>query len=407
MSIRSKRLAKKYKVHKKRIKKLKHHPFVVPVVTFLVLFFVTLVGFVALGGQTIGPGDARLVSVYVDGKQQVLPTRAATVGDLLNRLGIKLNENDVVEPNVNTQILNDNLSINVYRARPVTISEGDKKVTLLTTQASPQKLAKDAGFSVYPEDKVIPAPPQNAIKQGVVGQNYIINRAPTLTLNLYGSANAIRSWAKTVRELLKEKSIVTQANDIINPSLDSTIGAGSTVSVTNVNKQVITTDETIAMPVETIDDASLLRGSRVVKQAGSPGKKVVTYELKLENGKEVSRTKVQEVIIAEPVKQVVAKGTKAVTLSGGKADWMAGAGISPDDYMYVDYIIGRESGWRPDAVSANRCIGLGQSCGSGLANACPSWQTDPVCQLSFFNRYSGRYGGWAGAYNFWQNNHWW
>jgi hypothetical protein len=86
---------------------------------------------------------------------------------------------------------------------------------------------------------------------------------------------------------------------------------------------------------------------------------------------------------------------------------MAGAGINSSDYVYVDYIIGRESGWRPNAVSANRCIGLGQSCGGSLAGACPSWQTDPVCQLQFFSGYARKYGGWGGAYNFWVTNHWW
>ncbi len=407
MSKRTKKLAKQYKAHKKRIIKFRKHPFIVPVATFIILFFITLAAFISFGGKTIGPGDARLVNVYVDGKQQTLPTRAPTVGDLLKRLNITLNEKDVVEPSADTQILEDNFQVNVYRARPVTVVEGDKKVTLLTTVDSPQRLATEAGFKLNLEDRVVPSSPQSVMKEGTVGQQLQIDRAPTINLNLYGSVVTIRTWAKTVGDVLKEKNIVTQPNDIIQPSLTTMLLPGSTINVTNPNKQVITVEEPIPMPVETVEDPTLPVGANVIKIAGTPGKKVVTYEIHLENGKEVGRTVIQSITVAEPTKQTVAKGTKVITLTGSKADWMAGAGISSSDYVYVDYIIGRESGWRPNAVSANRCIGLGQSCSQSLANACPSWQTDPVCQLNFFNGYARRYGGWSGAYNFWQNNHWW
>lgn len=407
MGKRSKKLAKQYKAHKKRIHRLRKHPFIVPVITFLALFFISIALFVSLSGKTIGPGDARVVQVYVDGKEQILPTRAPTVGDLLTRLNIKLGEKDIVEPAADTPILDDNFRVNVYRAKPITISEGDKKVTLLTTKSSPAAIAKDAGFQVFPEDDVVPAPPQQVLKQGVVGQQYIVERAPIITINLYGNPIKVRTDAKTVGQVLKDKEIKTQSNDTIQPSPDSPVTPATVIAITNPNKQVITVEEPIEMPVETIDDASLATGIKIVRSPGSPGKKVVTYELKIENGKEVARTPIQAIVTADPVKQVVAKGTKVVTLSGSKADWLAAAGINPSDYQYVDFIIGHESGWRPGAISANRCIGLGQSCGGSLAGTCPNWQSDPVCQLQFFSGYARRYGGWAGAYSEWQRKGWW
>lgn len=409
MTKRTKQLARKYKAHKKRIIRLKGHPFVIPVATFLILFFISMAAFVSFGGKTIGPGDARLVRVYVDGKQQTLPTRAQNVGDLLSRLDITLNDKDIVEPSVSTPILEDNFNVTVYRAHPVTISEGDKKVTFLTTHSSPDTVAREAGFNVYPEDEVEPVSPRNALRDGVVGAEYVIDRAPVISLNLYGNTVPIRTRAQTVGEALKEKGIVTQANDTIVPSLGSPLTATTKISVTNVGKQIVTVEEAIDMPVETTNDPNLAKGTKVVKQAGSPGKKVTTYELKLENGKEVARTAIQSIVAVEPTKQIVTVGTKVVVLTGSKAEWMAAAGINSGDYMYVDSIIGRESGWRPNAVSANRCIGLGQKCNAqSLINACPNWETDPVCQLGHFSGYAkSRYGGWSGAYTFWQNNHWW
>ena len=67
----------------------KGHPFVVPVVTFLLLFIFTMIGMVIFGGgTTVGPNDSRIVTVYADGNKQTLPTRAKTVQDLLERLDI-------------------------------------------------------------------------------------------------------------------------------------------------------------------------------------------------------------------------------------------------------------------------------------------------------------------------------
>lgn len=408
MSKRTKQLARTYKVHKKRIKKYKNHPFIIPVVTFLVLFFVTIAAVVSFNGTTVGAGDTRVVSVFVDGQEQTLPTRAATVKDLLERLNITLSPDDVVEPALDTQILEDDFMVNVYRARPVTIIEGTKKVTVNTTQTDLKKVAEQAGFALHPEDELAPALPSDNIASVADGAQFLVDRAPVIPVNLYGITIQLRTRAETVGEALNEKDITLQTGDVVTPSTDTKITPTTQISVTNPNKQFITVEENTPMPVESVDDPSLPLGAKVVKQVGSPGKKVVTYELKLENGREVGRTAVQIITVSEPVKQIEARGTKVVTVTGSKADWMAAAGISPSDYVYVDYIIGRESGWRPGAVSANRCIGLGQKCNAqSLINACPNWQSDPVCQLQHFSGYSSRYGGWAGAYNFWQANHWW
>ena len=99
--------------------------------------------------------------------------------------------------------------------------------------------------------------------------------------------------------------------------------------------------------------------------------------------------------------------------SGTHQDWMAAAGIPESDWGYVDWIITRESGWRPSAVNPYGCIGLGQNCPDKNGNlwlvaACPNWQSDPVCQLRRFTVYAqGRYGGWAQSVITWQRQGWW
>lgn len=92
--------------------------------------------------------------------------------------------------------------------------------------------------------------------------------------------------------------------------------------------------------------------------------------------------------------------------SGSHEDWMTAAGIGTDDFGYVDYIISHESGWDPSATNAS-------SGSHGLPQALPYSKTgcdwiDAVCQLQWANAYAiARYGGWANAYNYWLNNHYW
>src|SRR5690606_4806739 len=110
--------------------------------------------------------------------------------------------------------------------------------------------------------------------------------------------------------------------------------------------------------------------------------------------KEVDRRIIQEVVIEKPVKRVVARGRKPPVVAGNKAEIMAAAGISSNEFYAADFIISHESGWRINAINARGCAGLGQACpGSKLAAACPNWQSDAVCQMRFFSSYArGRYG---------------
>ena len=143
-----------------------------------------------------------------------------------------------------------------------------------------------------------------------------------------------------------------------------------------------------------------------MRQAGSPGKKSVTYEINVQNGKEVSRKLIQEVRISDPVKSIVARG-KAFDISKDKAAVMAAAGISPSEYPYVDYIVSHESGWRVNATNG-RTWGLCQALpGSKMASAGADWETNPVTQLRWCSRYAAGKGGWAASYNLWVTQHYW
>lgn len=294
---------------KEYVERMKRHPFIVPVSTFLVLFFITLISIIIFNGRDVVPSDSHVIELSMDGTKQSIPTRASTVGEFLERANISLGEKDIVEPAKDTTIYDEKLRINVYRARPVTVvDENGIRTFAYSAATTPRSVVQQAGVTVYPEDNLTSEIPDNFLKEGVLGEKVVIDRSLPVNINLYGTHVAVRTHAKTVAEFLKEKNVQLSKDDTVQPAPTTLITPEIQVFVLRSGTQIATVEEAIPMPLEYIEDSSLSPGSQAIRQAGSAGKKVVTYQIELVNSKEVSRKKIQEVVAQPPVKQIVARG---------------------------------------------------------------------------------------------------
>ncbi|MBC7707755.1 G5 domain-containing protein [Polaromonas sp.] len=397
------------------------HPLAVPVITFFALSVITAGGYSAqrLIHKQAAPLDARIVIISHDRQKQVVPSRERTVGGLLKKLDITLNEGDVVEPAVTATINQDDFRVNIYRAVPVQIRDGSKVSYTFSAATTARSIAKQANTAVYPEDIIATQPVQDFTKTGAIGKEVTIDRSVAVNLNLYGTAVALRTHADTVGELMKQKNIVVAKGDQVTPAPTTPLTPNTQVYISRNGTKIELVTEDIAMPVQTISDPTLAYGTSAIRQAGSPGKQIITYQYTLRNDKVVGRTVIQTVVTQQPVTQIVVSGS---SLSGIKGD-MQLAGIAPGDYQYVDYIISHESGWCPTkaqgqyggcppyagSVPSTGGYGLCQSTpGSKMASAGADWATNPVTQLRWCSGYAmGRYGSWAAAYNYWLSHHNW
>ncbi len=388
------------------------HPFVVPLTTLIFLFITSVVGFLIFGGQTVKPTDSRIVQYSIDGKSQFVPTRATTVKEFLDRTNVHLDQADLVEPSLDTQIISEKFSINIYRAKLTTlIDDSGKRTVTKTADTLPVVIAKKAGYTVYPEDKLDVISPNDSIKEGILGTQIKLDRSLPVKLNLYGTAYDIRTRADTVADLAKERNISFDNMSIL-PDPSTKIQANQIIFVTEPGKQLSSSQESIPRTIENVDDPNLELGKTTVKNEGSDGVKAIIYEVLPNSQKKI----LNEVVLVNPVNKVVAKGKKAPTLapnvsvSADKASIMAAAGISPSDYSAVDFIVSKESGWRPGAGNASSgAYGLCQALPANkMASAGGDYLTNPITQLSWCNSYANRtYGGWQGAYSFWSSRHWW
>lgn len=352
-----------------------------------------------------------IITIYDDDNEKTIISSASSVGDALGDAEITVSKYDLVDPVVDTDIEDDTVIIKIHRARPIVILDGNRQVRVITAAHSVSDIAKAAGVNLYPEDKASVGLVKDVLSAGGAGLQMDIIRAKLIKLKLYGQDLNVRTQAGTVSEFLKEKKIQLGPDDGLSNNPSEKIVDGMALQIWRNGIQTITATETINFTTRTINDPNRSVGYREVQTQGQNGEKTVIYQVEMRDGQEVSRTKISEVTNSDMVEQVEVIGTKVDLPPGSHEDWMQMAGISSNDYGYVNYIVGRESGWSPTKYNyaGSGAYGLCQSLpASKMAAFGSDYMTNPITQLKWCNSYAvGRYGSWSGAYNFWMKNHWW
>lgn len=109
----------------------------------------------------------------------------------------------------------------------------------------------------------------------------------------------------------------------LNPGIDpERIKPGETIVLSGekklvnvVTKEIFTYEEEIPYETEEREDNTLLRGQTRVIQEGREGTKEIKARIIRENGIEVTRELIEEKVVEEPVKEIIAVGTKRQAIS--------------------------------------------------------------------------------------------
>jgi len=377
-------------------------------VIFLIAMAVIAISSVTHADNGAIPQRGRLITIHDGDTEKVILSQASAIGDAIKEAGITIDSKDMVEPAVTEKLVASDYQVNIYRARPVIIVDGNIRQKIITPHQTAEQIATDAGITLHPEDKTTIDRVDN-LADGA-GLQLTIDRATPITFVLYGKTTTVRTHAATVGDMLKEKGINLAADDVLSVSIAQPIVSGETVELWRNGKQTVNVDEDIPFDTQQIQNADQSVGYKLVQTVGVVGKKTTTYEVEMKNGVEISRIAIQSVVITQPIQQIEVVGTKPniVPYTGGgtKTEWLIDAGIAESDWGYVDYIISRESGWNPNSFNANS-----GACGLAQALPCskvPGNPLNPVDSLRWANGYAQmRYSGWWGAYKFWVANRYW
>ena len=286
------------------------------------LFFVNQA--LADTAKPVAKAGERLVNIYDRGVEKTIVTKARTVREALKLAKISIDERqDVVEPGLDSEMVAEKYNVNIFRARPITIVDGNKRLKITTAEQTPALIAKAAGLEVFTEDKTTLGKGDNIVVDGA-DTVMKVERASVVNFVLYGKESVVRTHAKTVDELLNDKNITLQKDDTLSVDRSARIVPGMKIELWRNGKQTVTVEEDVKFQTEKVQDANRDLGYREVKQAGENGKKNVTYEIEMKNGVEVSRKEIASVVTKESKKQIEIVGAKSSnTFSGSFSEALA------------------------------------------------------------------------------------
>lgn len=307
----------------------------------------------------------RLITLHDRGQAAIFLTDAKTLGDALKQQDIQLDPRDAVEPSRDEELVASEYKVNIYRARPVVIIDGAVRVKTVSPYQTPERIAKDAGFTLNPEDTVTLAASTDYVYDGA-GLQLVIDRSLPLTMNLYGRQVEVHTQARTVGDMLEEKNIRFMAADRVQPDATTPITSGMSVRVWREGKQTLSVDQAIPFSREIVYDADRPIGYRVAQSAGTNGMRSYTYEIEIKDGKEISRVEIANIVTREPTKQVEVIGIynngTGLTQGKGAQYWTDSKGVSHRE-TYYDLDMGRvmqscgQGGYytvRPDGAKVDR-----------------------------------------------------
>lgn len=267
--------------------------------------------------KPVAKAGERLVNIYDRGVEKTIVTKARTVREALKLAKISIDERqDVVEPGLDSEMVAEKYNVNIFRARPITIVDGNKRLKITTAEQTPALIAKAAGLEVFTEDKTTLGKGDNIVVDGA-DTVMKVERASVVNFVLYGKESVVRTHAKTVDELLNDKNITLQKDDTLSVDRSARIVPGMKIELWRNGKQTVTVEEDVKFQTEKVQDANRDLGYREVKQAGENGKKNVTYEIEMKNGVEVSRKEIASVVTKESKKQIEIVGAKSSNTFSG------------------------------------------------------------------------------------------
>lgn len=307
----------------------------------LIVGLILVTSIVALAGQSASKtGDKsehRIVTVYDRGTIRAFVSEQKTVGEALEENGFELDDRDTVEPSRDEEMVATDYRVNIYRARPVVVIDGETRIKIMSPYQTAQHIAKDAGIILHREDIGELHRSRDYIGDGA-GLQMMVKRATPLKLDLYGKVTEVRTQAQTIGEMLDEKKIILGENGRVSLALSTKITAGLEVRVWREGKQTITLDQAIPFETERIFDADREVGYRQVQANGVEGVKAITYEVEIKDGIELSRQEIAQIVTKPPVKQIevigIKPGPNALTKSKGAQYFTDSKGVSHRETYY-------------------------------------------------------------------------
>ncbi|MGW0804132.1 ubiquitin-like domain-containing protein [Nonomuraea sp. NPDC002799] len=189
--------------------------------------FVCLAGAMVLGGVMAMSFLVKEVVVVVEGESTAVRGFSGTVREVLAKAGVSVGYGDVVSPPGPADVA-DGATIQVYRARPITLTlDGHTTTHLVTATNVGDALAE---MDLTPVSGRLSAPPGHAVP--LSGMQLTVYTRRKVYVVAGSTQFTSRTTAPTVREVLSRKRVPLGPGYQVNPPLNSFPKDGTVITVT-------------------------------------------------------------------------------------------------------------------------------------------------------------------------------
>lgn len=198
------------------------------------------------------------------------------------------------------------------RIRTATITDGNQTHVIATLSVDPHAVIAQAGVKVSPDDEVT---------HELDGANLTIEiaRAFDVSVTMEGETTVVSVTGGTVAEAIADAGIVLTDDDELNMDPDANVAEGDEIAITRTRYLEYDVVETYAHKVDSSYTKSLRIGKIKVEKEGVNGEKLVTYRVKIVDGKVVDTEQVGSVVTKKAVTEVRKVGTNGtIPLSESK-----------------------------------------------------------------------------------------
>ncbi|HLS03228.1 MAG TPA: ubiquitin-like domain-containing protein [Actinomycetales bacterium] len=353
------------------------------------------------------------ITLEINGAQSHIDTFASNVDQVLAGAGIEVAPEDLVAPALGSQIT-DGATIVVRSAAPFEVVIDGQVETVFTSAQTVDELLASLG----PRGENALVSSSRSARVDSAAEPLHVSTEKTARVAVDGNVIEGHTSAMTVGEMLTAWDVFLDENDTSSIPLSSPTIDGMVVMIARHTTSSGTETTTLPFKTVEVENDSLYKGTKRTVTHGKAGSRVVTYQSIMVDGKEVDREVLTEVVVSEPVDEVIHIGTKPVPKAPevkpgsnralGK-EMAAARGWGDDQFQCLNNLWTRESNWNHTAAnSSSGAYGIPQALpGSKMGSVASDWRTNPATQITWgLNYIKGRYSTPCGAWNFFQNRGW-
>ncbi len=195
------------------------------------------------------------------------------------------------------------MCITVFARNTYVITDGDQVIVHTTYATNPETVLGEAGFSLGEADSFTTDETESA--------ELAINvlRAQSVTVNNCGETVELTSYGESLESLLNRSGIALYENFVVSLPLDTQTFDGMEVTVDCVVEKEESYTKEIPYEVVYCDDPNLPKDEEKILVQGSSGQMLYKDSVIYRNAQEENRTNLQQTVLEQPVKQIVARGT--------------------------------------------------------------------------------------------------